>query len=140
MKRGLKAAVISLVLLLASLAASQTPSTVPAGTQVFIGVPKKIPDGLLQALKTRLLQSPDVKEAYLALIYVEREGEVPHFLLFLKTDNVPDFVKDLIRNDLGNASKAFLAEDESIDILTDDTPAVASAVSQMVKPFYVRGK
>ncbi|HKA34026.1 MAG TPA: enhanced serine sensitivity protein SseB C-terminal domain-containing protein [Candidatus Binatia bacterium] len=140
MKRSLQTAVISLVLLAAPLALSQTPSTVPAGTEVLIGAPKRIPDGLLSALKTRLVKSPDVAEAYLAMIYVNREGEVPHFLLFLKIDDAPDFIKDLIRNDLGNASKAFLAEDESIDILTDNTPAAAAAVAQVVKPFYIRGK
>ena len=140
MRRSVQAAVVSIVLLAATLALAQTPSTVPAGTEVFIGAPKKIPDGLLESLKTRLVKSPDVAEAYLAMIYVKREGEVPHFLLFLKIDDAPDFVKDLIRNDLGNASKAFLAEDESIDILTDNTPAASAAVAQVVKPFYIRGK
>ena len=140
MKRGLQVAVTVFVIFFATLALSQTPSTVPAGTEVFIGAPKKIPDGLLESLKSRLVKSPDVVEAYLAMIYVKREGEVPHFLLFLKIDDAPDFVKDLIRNDLGNASKTFLAEDESIDILTDNTPAASAAVAQVVKPFYVRGK
>lgn len=140
MKRGVQAAVIGLVLLDGSLSISQTPSTVPAGTEVLIGAPKKIPEGLLDALKARLAKNPDVAEAYLALIYVKREGEVPHLLLVLRTGDAPDFVKDLIRNDLGSASRAFLAEDESIDILTEDTPAVLSAVTQVAKPFYVRGK
>ncbi len=140
MKNGLQIAVTVLIIFFATLALSQAPSTIPAGAEVFIGAPKKIPDGLLDSLKTRLAKSPDVAEAYLALIYVKREGEVPHFLLFLKIDDVPDFVKDLIRNDLGNASKAFLAEDESIDILTDNTPTASAAVAQVVKPFYVRGK
>ena len=140
MRRGVQAAVIALTLSTAALALSQTPSTVPAGTEVFIGAPKRIPDGLITALKTRLAKSPDVAEAYLAMIYVNREGEVPHYLLFLKIEDAPDFIKDLIRNDLGNASKAFLAEDESIDILTDNTPAASAAVAQVVKPFYIRGK
>ena len=140
MKRRLQAAVVSLALLVQSLSLSQTPSTVPAGTEVLIGPPKTIPPGLLDSLKTRLTQNPDVEEAYLALIYVKREGEVPHLLLFLRIDKVPDFVKELIRNDLGNASRAFLSQDESIDILTEDTPAVSAAIKQMVKPFYVRGK
>jgi hypothetical protein len=139
-RHGVQAALISIVLLVASLALPQTPSTVPAGAEVFIGPPKKIPDGLITALKARLAKSPDVAEASLAMIYVKREGEVPHFLLFLKIDDAPDFVKDLIRNDLGNASKAFLADDESIDIMTDNTPAASAAVAQVVKPFYVRGK
>jgi hypothetical protein len=137
---SIQAAIISIVLLAASLALSQTPSTVPAGAEVFIGAPKRIPDGLVTALKARLAKTPDVAEASLAMIYVKREGEVPHFLLFLKIDDAPDFVKDLIRNDLGNASKAFLAEDESIDILTDNSPAASAAVAQVVKPFYIRGK
>ena len=140
MRGGVQAAVIALTLSTASVALAQTPSTVPAGAEVFIGAPKRIPDGLLESLKTRLVKSPDVAEAYLAMIYVKREGEVPHFLLFLKIDDAPDFVKDLIRNDLGNASKTFLAEDESIDILTDNTPAASAAVAQVVKPFYIRGK
>jgi hypothetical protein len=139
-KRSVQTAIISIVVLAASLALPQTPSTVPAGTEVLIGAPKRIPDGLVTALKARLAKSPDVVEAYLAMIYVKREGEVPHFLLFLKIDDAPDFLKDLIRNDLGNASKAFLADDESIDIMTDDTPAASAAVAQVVKPFYVRGK
>ena len=140
MRRGVQAAIIVLLLVVATLALSQTPSTVPAGTEVLIGAPKKIPDGLITALKTRLAKNPDVAEAYRAMIYVNREGEVPHFLLFLKIDDAPDFVKDLIRNDLGNASKAFLAEDESIDILTANTPAASAAVAQVVKPFYIRGR
>lgn len=140
MRRGVQALVIGVLLTIPSLSLSQTPSTVPAGTEVLIGAPKKIPDGLITALKTRLAKNPDVAEAYLAMIYVKREGEVPHFLLFLKIDDAPDFIKDLIRNDLGNASKAFLAEDESIDILTDNTPAASAAVAQVVKPFYIRGQ
>lgn len=135
-----QAAIVSIVLLAGSLALSQTPSTVPAGAEVFIGAPKRIPDGLVTALTARLAKSPDVAEAYLAMIYVKREGEVPHYLLFLKIDDAPDFVKDLIRNDLGNASKAFLADDESIDIMTDNSPAASAAVAQVVKPFYIRGK
>ncbi|GEM_PF-3358772 len=140
MRCSVQAATISLVLLAASLALAQTPSTVPAGAEVFIGAPKRVPDGLVTALKTRLAKSPDVAEASLAMIYVKREGEVPHFLLFLKMDDTPDFVKDLIRNDLGNASKAFLADDESVDIMTDNSPAASAAVAQVVKPFYIRGK
>jgi hypothetical protein len=139
-KRGLQIVVTVFVIFFAALAPSQTPSTVPAGAEVFIGAPKKIPDGLITALKARLAKSSDVAEAYLAMIYVKREGEVPHFLLFLKIDDAPDFVKDLIRNDLGNASKAFLADDESIDIMTDNSPVASAAVAQVVKPFYVRGK
>jgi hypothetical protein len=139
-RRGVQATALILTLVSPSLALSQTPSTVPAGAEVFIGAPKRIPDGLVTALKARLAKSPDVAEAYLAMIYVKREGEVPHFLLFLKIDDAPDFVKDLIRNDLGNASKAFLSEDESIDILTDNSPAASAAVAQVVKPFYIRGK
>ena len=139
-RRGVQAAVSAFTLLAASFALAQTPSTVPAGAEVFIGAPQKIPDGLITALTTRLAKSPDVAEASLAMIWVKREGEVPHFLLFLKIDDAPDFIKDLIRNDLGNASKAFLAEDESIDILTDNSPAASAAVAQVVKPFYIRGK
>jgi hypothetical protein len=139
-KRGVQSAFVGAVLLAAALAQPQTPSNVPAGTPVFIGAPKKIPEGLLESLKSRLVQNPDVTEAYLALIYVQREGEVPHLLLFLKIGDAPDFAKDLIRNDLGNASRAFLAQDETIDILTEDTPATSAAVAQVVKPFYVRGK
>lgn len=140
MKRGLQIAVTVFVVFFATLSLSQTPSTVPAGAEVFIGAPKRIPDGLVTALTARLAKSPDVAEAYLAMIYVKREGEVPHYLLFLKIDDAPDFVKDLIRNDLGNASKAFLADDESIDIMTDNSPAASAAVAQVVKPFYIRGK
>jgi type III secretion system (T3SS) SseB-like protein len=139
-KRGLMAAVLSLVLLFPTLSRSQTPSTVPAGTEVLIGAPKSIPPGLVEALKKRMTENPDVAEAYLALIYVKREGEVPRLLLFLRIDNVPDFVKELIRDDLGNASRAFLSQDETIDILTEDSPATTAAVAQVVKPFYVRGK
>jgi hypothetical protein len=139
-KRGLQAAVISLILLFSSLSRSQTPSTIPAGTEVLIGAPRTIPSGLVEALKNRMTQNPDVAEAYLALIYVKREGEVPRLLLFLRIDNVPDFVKELIRDDLGNASRAFLSQDETIDILTEDSPTTTAAVAQVVKPFYVRGK
>jgi hypothetical protein len=137
---GLTSAVIGIVLLASVLAQAQTPSTVPPGTEILIGVPKIIPAGLLEALKTRLAKNADVAEAYLALIYVKREGQVPHLLLFLRIDDVPNFMKELIRNDLGDASGAFLGEGESIDILTEETPPVSSTVAKTVKPFYVRGK
>ncbi|HEX2386203.1 MAG TPA: enhanced serine sensitivity protein SseB C-terminal domain-containing protein [Candidatus Binatia bacterium] len=140
MQRGLQAAVISFVLLLPPLSRSQTPSTIPAGTEILIGAPKIIPPGLVAALTKRMTENPDVAEAYLALIYVKREGEVPRLLLYLRIDNVPDFVKELIRDDLGNASRAFLSQDETVDILTEDSPATTAAVAKVVKPFYVRGK
>jgi len=139
-KRGLQSAAIGLVLFAASIAQSQTPSTIPAGTEVLIGAPKKIPEGLLDSFKDRLAKTPSVAEAYLALILVKGQGGEPHLLLFIRIDDVPSFTKDLIRNDLGGASGAFLGQGESIDILTEETPPVTSAVRQAVKPFYVRSQ
>jgi hypothetical protein len=139
-KRGLQAAVVSFVLLLPTLPRAQTPSTIPAGTEILIGAPKMIPPGLLEALTKRMPDNPDVVEAYLALIYIKREGEVPRLLLYLRIDDAPGYVKELIRDDLGNASRAFLSNDETIDILTEDSPGTTAAVAQVVKPFYVRGK
>lgn len=114
--------------------------SVEEGTRVLIGAPARIPDGLLEALSECLSRNPEVREAYLGEVSYAKEGEVPHLALVLRIDAAPESAVDAIRQDLGVASRGLLGEDGYIDIFVDEGGVVATEVTKVVKPFYVRSE
>lgn len=126
-----------------SLSKSQVKETkIAAGTQVLVGVPAKIPPGLLNSFKSRLPKNREVKEAYLAQVYYVREGEKPHLAIGLRIDKTSNSTTttDAIKKDLATASRSHLAEGEYIDILTQENEPLFSEIIKVVKPFYERGR
>jgi len=120
-----------------SLAQSKGQETkMAAGTNVLIGAPAKIPNGLIDSLTHNIKRNPEIKRAYLGQVYYEKEGEIPHLALVLDVPNLPKSTLDAIRTDLSTASKGFLSESEYIDILVNDSTGVAHEITKAVKPFY----
>lgn len=112
---------------------------VPAGTQVLIGAPAKIPDGLVESLKRNLSsRNREVKAAYLGQVYYVRDGEKPHLALVLDVSTKDKTVISGISQDLAIATKGYLGEGEYIDIMADDENGTALEIKKAVKPFYVK--
>jgi hypothetical protein len=114
--------------------------TLKEETEVFIGEPAKIPDGLIDSFKKVAARNNEVIEAYLAQFYYVREGEEPHLALVLRLDSVSKSVVDAIRNDFAIASRGYLGEGEYIDIHIDDGTVTPNEIIKTVGPFYTRKK
>ena len=111
---------------------------VAKGTTVRVGAPANIPKGLVEALRKTLLQNTEVIEAYLAQVLYVQEGEKPHLALVLRIDASQASTAEAIRKELATASRAFLDENEFIDIFVDEGGGIAVDVIKAVGPFYVR--
>jgi hypothetical protein len=102
------AAVIGATLAGPSLSQSQLKETkIPAGTEVLVGTPAKIPPGLLDSFRSHLSKNKEVRAAYLGLVYYKREGENPHLALVVRMDRTSTLTTDSIREELGAASSGF---------------------------------
>lgn len=120
-----------------SLAQSKGQETkMAAGTNVLIGAPAKIPNGLIDSLTNNIKRNPEIKRSYLGQVYYEKEGEIPHLALVLDIPNLPKSTLEAIRTDLSTASKGFLSESEYIDIMVNNGSGVAHEITKAVKPFY----
>jgi len=113
--------------------------SVSSGTQVLIGAPAKIPDGLIESLtKSLTSRNNEVKSAYLGQVYYVQDGEKPHLALVIETEIKDKSIIEAISQDLAVSTKGFLGEDEYIDILVNDGNGTALEITKAVKPFYVR--
>ena len=113
--------------------------SVSSGTQVLIGAPAKIPDGLIESLtKSLSSRNNEVKSAYLGQVYYVQDGEKPHLALVIETEIKDKSIIEAISQDLAVSTKGFLGEDEYIDILVNDGNGTALEITKAVKPFYVR--
>ena len=66
-----------------SIEASQPKQAhVPAGTEVLVGTPSKIPEGLEAALRGCFLRNSEVQATYLGQVCYKLPGEKPHLALF----------------------------------------------------------
>jgi len=109
---------------------------VAAGTNVFIGAPANVPNGLIESLLNNVKRNSEIKKAYLGQVHYDKEGEIPHLALVLNISNLPQSTIEAIRKDLATATKGFLGESEYIDIMVNDGSGVANEVTKSVKPFY----
>jgi hypothetical protein len=113
--------------------------SVSSGTQVLIGAPAKIPDGLIESLtKSLSSRNNEVKSAYLGQVYYVQDGEKPHLALVIETEIKDKSIIEAISQDLAVSTKGVLGEDEYIDILVNDGNGTALEITKAVKPFYVR--
>lgn len=113
--------------------------SVSSGTQVLIGAPAKIPDGLIESItKSLSSRNNEVKSAYLGQVYYVQDGEKPHLALVIETEIKDKSIIEAISQDLAVSTKGVLGEDEYIDILVNDGNGTALEITKAVKPFYVR--
>ena len=111
------------------------PTTVKEGTQLLIGAPAKIPEGLAEALRETLKRNDEVTSARLGQVYIVAEGEVPHMALVVRTGGIDDNVKQAMIKDLSTACRGKLAEGEHIDILIDEPGQISEGIISEVEPF-----
>lgn len=108
------------------------------GTEVLVGAPAKIPDGLIESLiKNLSSRNKEVKRAYLGQVFYVKEDEIPHLVLVLDTGKLPESIIEVISHDLAIASNSFIGESEYIDIMVNNNSGIAKAVTNAVQPFYV---
>jgi hypothetical protein len=113
--------------------------TVATGTKVLIGAPKKIPDGLIDALKKNMSKrNTEIKAAYLGQIYYVKEGEKPHLALVIDLPTNDKSTIEAISKDLAIATKGLLGESEYIDIMVNNGNGTALEITKSVKPFYTK--
>lgn len=113
---------------------------VPAGTQILVGTPAKIPDGLEEAVRACLSRNKEVKAGYLGQVMIVREGEKPHLVLVLEVEPVAQNAFSAIVQEVGVVIKGLLKEGEYLDMLRYEEQGLASRIVRQVKPFYVRAK
>ena len=120
----------------------QKPSvfSIPAGTKVFVGVPAKIPDRLLNALTMCMTRNREVQAAYLGQVHFDLAGEKPHLFLVLKVDDAGQEHLQSINEDIGVAIRGLLDERESLTIQVYDGKGISSEIVATVKPLYTRKK
>ena len=113
---------------------------IPAGTEVVIGAPSRIPAGLIESLKKNLSsRNSEVKAAYLGQVFYVREGEKPHLALVLDLQAKDRSVVEAVCRDLAVSTKGFLGDGEGIDIMVNDGKGTALEITRAVKPFYSKG-
>jgi SseB protein. len=104
--------------------------TVEKDTKVLIGEPEDYPDELVNAVKEKLKQINDVKQAWLLLMVRDEEES---FLIVL--DHTGD--GNEISNAIGNAAVPYLQDKMYLDITTIEQDFGANAVKDKT-PFYQR--
>ena len=114
--------------------------TVPAGTKVFIGAPARVPDGLVDALAIFMKRNVEIEAAYLGQVHFDIEGETPQLFLVLKMDSAGRQYFDNIKEEIGVATRGFLAKGEFITMQVYDGTGIGTDVVATVEPFYTRTK
>jgi hypothetical protein len=106
-------------------------------TQILIGTPAKVPDGLVDVLAEACRRNNEIVDAYLGQIYIEAPGEVPHLALVVTTAGAADPIKKAIITDLTAVVRGKLGEEGQIEMLVDRPGQMTDGIKQEVKPFYV---
>jgi len=110
---------------------------VPAGTKILVGAPKKEPEALAKALQPILERHSEVRDAHLAQVHYDLEGERPHLALAASLDVDDEELQGSIRKEVAIAARPFLKPGQEIDIHLDDGP-LARKIMEVVDPFYHR--
>jgi hypothetical protein len=113
-------------------------TTVKQGTQIMIGAPAKIPEGLVEALQATLKRNEEVTSARLGQVYIAAEGEVPHLALVVRTGGISDTVKQAMIKDLSTTCRGKLGDGEHIDILVDEPGQISDGIVSEVEPFHTK--
>ncbi|HEX5734554.1 MAG TPA: enhanced serine sensitivity protein SseB C-terminal domain-containing protein [Blastocatellia bacterium] len=111
---------------------------VPAGTEVLVGAPAKIPKGLEAALRACLSKSKEIKAAYLGQVMYMAEGEKPHLVLVLEVGEATEDVFSAIVKDVGIAVMGLLKDGDYLDIQKYEGRDPEATIVKQVKLFYVR--
>lgn len=112
---------------------------IKAGTEIMLGEPAMLPNGLIQQLTQAISsRNPEISAAYLAQALYQSEGEKPHLVLMLRVDTTDKTIIDSIQKDLAMSVKQFLDKESYIDICIDDGTSIANTISTTITPFYVR--
>ncbi|MCC2666091.1 MAG: hypothetical protein K0S63_7 [Gammaproteobacteria bacterium] len=110
---------------------------VPLGTQILTGAPAKIPDGVVEALKSKLsLKYPEVEKAYLGQIYYVMNGEQPHLALVIDVNKKNNIAIEDITHDVSVSTAGFLEQDAYIEVIINDGNSSALSIIKAVQPFY----
>lgn len=116
-------------------------TNVASGTEVLIGAPAKIPEGLIESIIKNLdTRNNEVKKAYLGQVYYVKDNEVPHLALVLDMEEVPESIIKSISNDLGIATRGFIGDSKHIDIMIKKDSGITTDIINAVEPFYVSNK
>jgi SseB protein C-terminal domain len=106
------------------------------GAEMLVGAPAEDPPAeLIEALRERARQHPELRSASLFQLMVLADGEEPHLTLGLDLDDGADLVG--VADDLGGRAVEILGDEASLNVypLAAD---MRETVAQSVEPFYVR--
>lgn len=110
--------------------------TIQKETQVLIGAPAKIPDGLIPALTEICRRNHEITQAFLGQVFIVGVDKAPHLSLVVTTSGVSNPAKEAIMRDLAVAARNKMGEANFMDISVDGDTSVVQSIVQDVKPFY----
>ncbi len=111
---------------------------VTKGTNVLIGEPAIIPEGLVESLIINLSRNTEVKSAYLGQMHIDKQSEEPHLALVLELADLSKSSIEAIRKDISFAIQGLLGESEYIDIMIKSESKLATEITNVVNPFYIK--
>jgi hypothetical protein len=117
--------------------AKSEQSKLPKGTNVLIGVPPVIPEGLIDSLINTLSKVDGIKRAYLGQVFYQEIDEKPHLALVLQSNDVSDVAMRELRSDIVIATKGLLGESKYLDIMLAGESGLADEIIQEIEAFYV---
>ena len=103
-------------------------------TEVQIGQPAKYPTEIINSLKILFSNKPDLKAAYLGMIFNPESGEPPHYIFGLEADGGIES----LTQEAGFTVKQFLEPNEFVDFIKVDRKNSLSDYFYSVEPFYKR--
>lgn len=107
-------------------------------TNILIGAPKIVPDGLMESVTGILVRNKEVKRAFLGQVYYVGKSEKPNLILVLETDAEHKNLSNAIRKDVASAARGYIGESDFIDITFTNESGVADGIVEKIKPFYTR--
>lgn len=110
---------------------------VPAGTEVRVSTAQKVPEGLEESLREVLSASPAVRDAYLAQVHYELEGETPHLALAASLDAAGEDAQKRLHFEIATAARRHLGQGEEIEIHLEEGD-LSRKIIQVAEPFYQR--
>jgi SseB protein C-terminal domain/SseB protein N-terminal domain len=108
--------------------------TIQESTEVILGQPAKVPQPMLDALKTVFRRYPNVSKAYLGWIATQDTNDPPHYVIGIETGGSDT----QLVNDAGFTAQQFLGPGELVDFIEIKEFDGVSGYLRSTKPFYVR--
>jgi len=118
--------------------ATHKTHTLEEDAEVLTGKPKKVPEGLVEALKQVAQQHAALEVATLGQMFMVGKMNHPELVLAIRYDEIPDEMREQILSDFTAAARNILDDSQEFWILIAGESSHANSILNGVEPFYVR--